>query len=55
MRMSGLQVLFIGQYPKLILYTAEHETKEEIDIRDKSAQEIEEILIKAGCRFRKMN
>jgi len=47
-----LQVLFIGQYPKLILYTAEQSTKEEIDIREKSAEEIEKILVDAGCQLR---
>ncbi|KAL9651628.1 hypothetical protein ABK040_001573 [Willaertia magna] len=52
MKMSGLQVFFIGDYPKLTIYTPAQEVKEEIDIRDKTSEEIEEILVKAGCQFR---
>lgn len=49
---AGLQVLFIGEYPKLYIYGGDQETKQEIDIREKSAEEIEKILLSAGCQYR---
>ncbi|KAF0980765.1 hypothetical protein FDP41_013248 [Naegleria fowleri] len=52
MKMAGLQVLFIGEYPKLYIYGGDQETKQEIDIREKSAEEIEKILLSAGCQYR---
>ncbi|KAG2393050.1 hypothetical protein C9374_009627 [Naegleria lovaniensis] len=52
MKMAGLQVLFIGEYPKLYIYGGDQETKQEIDIRQKSAEEIEKILLSVGCQYR---
>jgi hypothetical protein len=51
---SGLQVLFIGEYPRLTIYTTTGDVQTQYDVKDMSADEIEKLVLQHGCRKRTM-
>ncbi|KAL0489423.1 selenoprotein [Acrasis kona] len=51
---SGLQVMFLGEVPKLTIYTKTGDVETQYDVKDMSADEIEKLVVQHGCRKRTM-
>ena len=50
---TGLQTLFVGEYPKLVIYDTEGTVTKEYDLREMNFDQIDQTLAKHGLHMKK--